>query len=189
VKADFLNLKFTVPDIVAAGLVGLPDTDVLTVGWIGNVGYRWDFGKIFLEPHAILAYANTSIDQLTTLNALGANINFNDADSLRGALGLRAGISAPYSATHRIEANLTGRLWHEFLGDQNAILLGGAGGGLADIAINDNFNGTFGEVKAGVDVISNGPGWSGFLNAGVKFNDDFVTVTAKGGLSYRWAWY
>ena len=37
-----------------------------------------------------------------------------------------------------------------------------------------------------IDVANRGVGWSGFVNAGVKFNNDFTTTTAKGGVRYQW---
>ena len=53
--------------------------------------------------------------------------------------------------------------------------------------MNDKFQGAFGEVKGGVTLIpAAGAGWSAFVNAGVKFNEQFTTVTAKGGVSYAW---
>jgi hypothetical protein len=38
-------------------------------------------------------------------------------------------------------------------------------------------------------MFSLGAGWSGFVNAGVKFNDEQHIVTAKGGVNYRWDWH
>jgi len=29
-------------------------------------------------------------------------------------------------------------------------------------------------------------GWSGYVSGGVKFNSDFTTTTAKGGIRYQW---
>jgi len=75
-----------------------------------------------------------------------------------------------------------GRVWHEFEGRNRAILPGFG----AAFVETDAFDGSFGEVKGGLDILAKGSGFSGFVNTGVKFNEDATTVTAKGGIHYRW---
>jgi hypothetical protein len=41
-------------------------------------------------------------------------------------------------------------------------------------------------VKGGEDLFSKGSGLSGFVNTGVKFNEDATTITAKGGIRFQW---
>jgi hypothetical protein len=184
-KADFLELKFNTPEFGLAGLGGLPSTNALTIGGMGNVGYRFNLGRyFFVEPMGTIAYAKTTIDSLAVLNQLGADVRWDEGDSLRIAGGGRFGVNMPYQGTHRVEASVTMRAWHELLGDNNTVILAG----LPDLVLNDNFKKSHIEVKGGLDVISNLPGWSGFVNAGVKFNDEQHTVTAKGGFNYRWDW-
>jgi hypothetical protein len=187
VKADFLNLSFNIPDFIGAGLPALPDADARTIGGMGNIGYRWDIGRFFIEPVATVAYAKTTIDSLATLNQFGADVRFGKGDSLRIAGGSRFGIVLPYGPARRVEASITLRAWDELLGDNNAVILAGPANG-NDITLNDGFKKSFGEIKGGIDVLTAMPGWSGFVNAGVKFNDEQQTVTAKGGLTYKWDW-
>jgi hypothetical protein len=54
--------------------------------------------------------------------------------------------------------------------------------------VADNFlhNKAFGEVKAGLDLIALGRGWSAHVNGGAKFNNDFTSWNTKGGVSYKW---
>jgi hypothetical protein len=84
---------------------------------------------------------------------------------------------------HTMEAWILGRVWDEFLGNANSIDIQNAG---PDAILPDNFQKVFGEVKGGVTLITPIAGWSGFVDAGVKFNEQFNTVTAKGGLNYQW---
>jgi hypothetical protein len=202
-KVDMLNLKLDGPQ-----LAGIGDVDLTTWGVIGNVGYRfgwggggawnggaWGGGRLFFEPSAVLAYAKTNIDDLATLNSLGADINWGDGDSFRGAIGARLGVSmgqglvapgAPgtWASGKWAEAWILGRVWHEFLGDNNSVTLVSSGN---SVTLTDQFDGTFGEIKGGVDLFGLN-GWGAFVNAGVKFNDEITTVTAKGGVTYRWGW-
>jgi outer membrane autotransporter protein len=181
-KADFLSLRFTAPDL---GYGHLPKSDVRTLGWIGTFGYRWDIGRLFLEPQGTLAYAKTTIDNLNVAELVGADVKFGSGNSFRGAIGGRVGAEVANWSGRRMEASITGRVWNEFLGDKNSVTLVTDSGNLV---LSDRFTKTFGEVKAGVDVFGLPGSWSGFVNAGVKWNNEFYTVTAKGGLSYKWDW-
>ena len=44
----------------------------------------------------------------------------------------------------------------------------------------------YGEVRGLVDVANKGTGFSGFVDGGAKFNNQFTTITAKGGVRYQW---
>ena len=176
-KADFLTLSFNTP---IAGLV-LPETDVRNLGFIGNVGYRWDWGRFFSEPIATLTYVKTHIDDVLPT---GARLTWNDGESLRGAIGARTGVAFLGWWGKRVEASITARLWDEWR-SSNSVLLQAAGGAAE---LSDTFRGAFWEVKGNVDFLSIAPGWSGFFNAGVKWNDEFHTVNAKAGVNYKWGW-
>jgi outer membrane autotransporter protein len=125
------------------------------------------------------AWARADIDNLTVGDV---TTSFSDVESMRGALGLRVGAGLFETAAMRVEGSLLGRIWHEFSGDAKVHFLdvGDA------LALTDSFEGTFGEVKAGLDIFSKGSGWGGFVNGSVKFNDDFTTTTVKGGIRYQW---
>ena len=182
VKADFLRLSWNVPLLMGFG--GLPAVDATTVGVLGNLGYRFDFGPMFFEPIGTLAFSSTRIGDITSV-PLAATIQFANADSFRGAIGARVGTQVSGWQNHRVDASITGRVWDEFSNDNPKVTLVNLG---PTVTLEDSFlkKGTFGEVKGGLDVISMGAGWGGFVNAGVKFNDKFTTVTAKGGLTYSW---
>jgi len=185
-KVDFLTMKTDMPALASAGFGGLPNADLWTYGFVGNVGYRWDFrNNFFFEPLGTLVYAKTHFNNLSTLQGLGADINFADGESLRGAIGARAGVSIPNWGGRRVEVSILGRAWDELKNDNNGVTLVSQGG---NVELTDNFTKSFGEVKAGIDVFGRPGQWGAFLNAGVKFNDQFYTVTAKGGFNYQFSW-
>ena len=43
----------------------------------------------------------------------------------------------------------------------------------------------YGEVRGLVDVANKGTGFSGFVDGGAKFNNQFTTIAAKDGVRYR----
>jgi hypothetical protein len=183
VKADFLKLSINSPDLVIAGLPQLPETDVRTWGWIGTLGYRWDFRSLFFEPTGTLAWSTTKIDDLATLNQLGADLSWDTSTSFKGAIGGRLGAVFAWSPAYRVETWVLGRWWGVFDNSGNNVLLATATG---DFLVGDPIGKkSFGEVKGGVDMISLGTGWGGFVNAGVKFNEDFTTYAFKAGATYR----
>ena len=181
-KADFLNLSVDTPAFIPVGLGSL-STDVWTAGAIGEVGYRFNWGVTgwFVEPHLILGYAKTNIDDLNFASQLGSNVNWGNGDSLRGAIGARVGALHLTATGYRIEGSVVGRIWDEFLGDNNTIDITAA-----NLALGPGSLGAFGELKGIVNFANPRTGWGGFVNAGVKANDDFYVATVKGGIRYEW---
>jgi outer membrane autotransporter protein len=182
VKADFLRLSVDSP-ILANNGIDLGHVDVTTWGVIGNLGYRFNFGPGFFEPIGTLTYARTDIDNIN--NIALTSLNFGNGDSFRGAIGARLGTRFNWWAGHTNEAWILGRVWDEFAGNNNTIDILNPG---VPVTVADNTfnNKAFGEVKAGVDFIALGQGWSAHVNGGAKFNDDFTIWNAKGGVSYKW---
>jgi hypothetical protein len=54
------------------------------------------------------------------------------------------------------------------------------------IGLSDSFTQPFGEVAMDLDWLNKAAGWSAFAKAGAKFNKQFITTTAKGGVRYTW---
>ena len=187
-KADLLNLSINTPTLSGnPNDSGFPGSSISvdTYGGIGNIGYRFDTGSYFFEPIGTLTYSQTQVGSINAWNTLGANLGFGNGSDFRGALGGRIGIDAGnWIGGHVLEASLTGRVWDQFNGNNNSLDIVNAG---PTVTLNDKFEGVFGEVKGGLTLTpAGGAGWSVFANAGVKFNDQFTTVTAKGGVAYAW---
>jgi outer membrane autotransporter protein len=181
-KADFLNLDINMPSVAAFSGGSNTGVNVTNLGGMGNAGYRWQFNPTwYLEGIATLAYVSTQIDN-AVMN--GTTVQWADGKSFRGAIGGRVGTLFNGWGTKRVEASLTGRVWNEWEGKNSATLV--TAGPAFEVIDDGMHNKPFGEVVGMLDVANIGVGWSGFVNAGVKFNDDFTTTTAKGGVRYQW---
>jgi hypothetical protein len=179
-KADLLKLDISMPSIAPFG-ASTASVDVTNLGVMGNVGYRHWIGTSYIEGIGTLAYVSTKIDN-TSLQGIG--INWADGKSFRGAVGGRLGTIMTSTATHIVDVSVLGRVWNEFEGDNHATIL--SAGPALEVTDGAMKNKPFGEVMGMIDLINRSVGWSGFVNGGAKFNNDFTTYSAKGGLRYQW---
>jgi outer membrane autotransporter protein len=192
-SATYLNNGFFVDtlakvDVLRLDIAGLPTgagtpgatADALTFGAIGNVGYHVDWQRLFVEPLATLAYTHTRINDIG-LPVAGVTVNFADAETVRGALGAPFGARIAQTAGWGLDASVVARVWDQFRGSNGANI---ANAGLP-LLLTDNFTGTFGEVTGHLDLLRRGTGFSAFVAGGAKFNRDFTTTNAKGGIRYQ----
>jgi len=133
---------------------------------------------MFFEPLATIGVVDSEIDNFTQ----GVNrVNFDDGTSVRGRLGLRLGASMK-AGMMTVEPFVIGSIWHEFEDSNNATLL--SSGALFSLA--DNFQDTWGEVSAGINLFNLGAGASGFGKVDVTFGDDIDGVGGQLGVRYKW---
>ena len=169
-KANLLKMDYSAPTL--AGFSANPN--VRTYG--GQIDTGWRFGEsLFIEPLASIAYARTSIDSFTVL---GTTVDFEDADSLRGSLGLRIGGQTKVSQGTLVSASVTGRIWNEFEG-QNDVTFHSEG---PDLTLDDDFGGTYSEIGGSINLIGTESGWSGFINGGTKFKSGYTDTSIKVGV-------
>src|SRR5262245_58924224 len=187
--ATYLNGGLFLDTLFKADFVDLDPKS--TVGFAGsldaqNFGVRLDSGYrfggfapgMFFEPLATIGVVDSEIDNFTQ----GANrVNFDDGTSVRGRLGLRLGTSMR-AGTLTVEPFLIGSVWHEFEDSNNARLW--SSGTLFSLA--DNFQDTWGEVSAGINLFNLGAGASGFGKVDVTFGDDIDGVGGQVGVRYKW---
>jgi outer membrane autotransporter protein len=149
---------------------------------MGNIGYRWKINPTwYAEGIATLAYVSSKIDNVV-MN--GTTVQFQDGKSFRGAIGGRVGTTFVGAGNKVVDASILGRVWNEWEGDNAVTVV--SGGPVLEIYDSGLHNKPFGEVIGIIDVANRGVGWSGFVNGGVKFNNDFTATTAKGGVRYQW---
>lgn len=172
-KADVLSLDLKLPG------VGSDRATAFSWGTTSNIGYNFDRGRFFFSPFATFAYARTNIDKLSFQ---GGSLGFKDGQSARAALGLQIGSPLWRNERYRLEGTLQGQVWHEFLGHNTATLLTEA----PELAMVDNFKGTFVELKGELNLFGARSGWSGFINTGYKISGDFATISARSGARYSW---
>lgn len=193
VYGTFVNKGWFVDGVIAGNLMDLdyqaptlaPAPGNIFAGqvdsWGGQAegGYSFALGGTgFFEPLVSLSYVRTEIDALTVP---GAVINWDDQTSLRGSLGARIGGTAAMD-TFDAKFSVTGRIWNEFEGE-NELIIDSAG---PDLGLTDDFSGSFGEISGSINLFSNKAAFSAFLNAGVKFKDDYQSTDAT--LGFRWRW-
>jgi outer membrane autotransporter protein len=105
-----------------------------------EVGKRFDLGKFFIEPQAQLAGVWEAGDNYSASN--GLMVGGSDQTSLRGRLGLRAGMHFALSNGIEIEPYLKVSAVHEFLtGDQIT---------LDETGFNPTLSGTWVDAAAGI---------------------------------------
>jgi outer membrane autotransporter protein len=177
-KVDFLRLD--IEGLPTAAGIPQATVDALTWGAMGNAGFHFEYQRLFVEPLATLAYTRTSIGTIA-LPAAGVAVDFNNVETLRGAVGARFGGRVAENQALVIDASVVARIWDQFRGNNVANILNAG----VPLALTDNFTGTFGEVTGHLDLIAKGTGLSSFLAGGVKFNHDFTTANVKAGLRYQ----
>ena len=177
-------------DLVSLGL--LPAGTRLTtkaeaLGGRADAGWRWWVSDtLFVEPLAAVSYmtAEFSAQRIGTAGDPlfpGNEVEFETATSFRGGLGAKLGMDSDYGPV-RVGLSVTGRAWEEMEGENRAVLhnLG------PDYAAIDAFSGRFGEFGGAVRLADETGTFSGFLNAGSKFQEGYRSITASAGLRYRW---
>jgi hypothetical protein len=83
---------------------------------------------------------------------------------------------------HYLEASVQGRVWDRVWGDNNVefINLG------PTFTLTDPFpHKIFGETSVQLDWLNRASGWSAYVKANAKYNQDFYTVTGAGGVRYQ----
>jgi hypothetical protein len=172
VKGDF----FTV-DANFTSIPSFESMDGTTYGAQGEIGYRFDMGGMFLEPHAQIAWSSTDIDDG---NAIGADFSFNNNESLYGKVGGRIGgtfgsgdmIVSPYVGAYAVE---------EFEGRNSLAFNTGPTG----FTVENEARGSYGQAELGMTTQSF-YGLQGFVKGEWNFGGD-----ASGGavrLGARWTW-
>ena len=172
VKGDF----FTV-DANFTSIPSFESMDGTTYGAQGEIGYRFDMGSLFLEPHAQIAWSSTDIDDG---NAIGADFSFNNNESLYGKVGGRIGgtfgsgnmIVSPYVGAYAVE---------EFEGRNSLAFNTGPTG----FTVENEARGSYGQAELGMTTQSF-YGLQGFVKGEWNFGGD-----ASGGavrLGARWTW-
>ena len=135
-------------------------------------------GGAWVEPLAALTYVRTEVDDLVMG---GATTSFEDAESLRGALGLRLGGDFVREAlTTRFSA--TGRLWKAFEGETAAVFSAPFG----DTDLMDESPETLGDLGVAISFFTLGGRLSANLAYNMLFEDDYQNTAASFGLRYNW---
>jgi outer membrane autotransporter protein len=166
VLAKYNGDKIQMGSLLAPTVV---DFSAHTYGGIIDMGYRFTFGSLYVEPVGSFSYSRTLFDNFSALNS---DFNFDHYVGEEGKAGLRFGGTmatwngakvVPYGALYAV---------HEFA-DDNGFLFSNGG---SDFGYQNHRRGTYGHATGGLNLISTN-GVDGYLQGDI----DFLQGTAGGG--------
>jgi outer membrane autotransporter protein len=158
------------------GSVSTGDYSIPSLGGSLEVGKRFDVGKFFIEPQAQLAGVWEAGNDYTTSN--GLMVGGSDQFSLRGRLGLRAGMHFALSNGTALEPYLKVSAVHEFLGGDRITA--------NEIGFNPTLSGTLVDAGAGLALRLN---QSVYLYGEYDYgNGDKIREPWAVNAGVRWQW-
>jgi outer membrane autotransporter protein len=158
------------------GSFSTADYSIPSLGGSLEVGKRFDVGKFFIEPQAQLAGVWEAGNNYTTSN--GLMVGGSDQFSLRGRLGLRAGMDFAFSNGTALEPYLKVSAVHEFLGGDRITA--------NEIGFNPTLSGTLVDAGAGLAVRLN---QSVYLYGEYDYaNGDKIRAPWAVNAGVRWLW-
>lgn len=164
-------------------VVGLEEqeTEAMTFGARAEAGWRLPLMEAFwLQPLITVAWAKTDIN---ALDLKDNQVRFENADSLRTALGLRIGGEVAVADSAKVGYWLLGRAWNEQGGDGRIAFPMQEGGALT---IEDDLSGGIREFGLGVSASNKADTLSAFLSAGARSSDDADSYNVSLGARVRW---
>jgi hypothetical protein len=182
VNANILKMRANLPGLMgnapAAPLT--PEADVHSVGGQVEAGYEMPLGaNAFWEPLGILSYVSEKFGDLAVPGGLA---HIDHAESFRGSLGARVGLTQSYQY-YKVKLSVTGRVWDEFSSNTNATFT--IPGGPGFVSSND-IKGAFGEFSGQANLFSTTSGLSAFVTGGYKFKSNYNEGTVTIGARYQW---
>lgn len=133
-----------------------------------EAGLRFGNDSFFAEPAVSVSYLKTGFDSFASQ---GVNVDFNDADGLRGRAGARIGTQFDmFGSKASIYAG--GNYVHEFKGRDSVTFISGG----EILTYRNNRVGDYGEAKLGIEIAQTG-GVSGFIEGTYirSFSDNSAT--------------
>jgi outer membrane autotransporter protein len=175
VKGDFHTVDYT------GALAPFTATEQVKSNSIGgrvDAGVR--FGSAaYVEPIATLAYVSTTMDDLAVG---GSTVQFDDAASLRGRLGLRVGGQLSQFGNTVISGSLTGSVWQEFQGQSTVDIVSGG----PVFSTSDQAPETYSNIAGTLDFSSGAGGFTGYVKGEVTHADNYMSERISVGQKYRW---
>ena len=139
----------------------------------GELGFRLATDRFFAEPTAMLSWGHSS---LGTLQALGQTIDFDNADGLRGRVGLRIGATVAAGKTE-IDLYGGGNYAKEFAGSNSVAFLSN---GISEEVAGRRLE-SYGEGYAGLRVRASDR-VSGFVEGKLSFGGSVEGAGGRAGL-------
>ncbi|WP_421916428.1 beta strand repeat-containing protein [Mesorhizobium sp.] len=173
-KADFLSIDIS----DQGGVPGSASTNATNIGVRLDTGYRFATAWGFVEPQASLEWVHTQMD---SLSLFGGDVSFDNGSSGRARIGVRVGKDMQMNGM-TVTPDLTLSVWNHF-GSSNSVGINFPGNAFS--ATDSTGNGTFGEVGAGVSVVS-ANNWSGIVRGSYRFGDGSNAGSLGATVRYNW---
>jgi hypothetical protein len=161
-------------------------TDAFSIGGQLEAGWRTAWGVLGVEPLATLSYVQTEIDDISVPAddpvRFGGEVKFDNAKSMRGGLGVRLSIENLLPSIAPVGLTLTAKAIEEFDG-KAGVTIENIG---PDAPWTHTFDGTFGQVSAGVNVTNTSKTVEGYLSLDSLFQSDYEALGIEAGFRYQW---
>ena len=184
--ASYINNKFYMDAVIQTDLLEMSAT-LGTAGSVSNVnanslgarfetGYRFETGRMFIDPSVALSRISSSIDDISIP---GANIHFQNAESLTARSALRIGEN--FNMANGMAVTLSGTLGvnHELLDGFTATL----SNGITDYGLTSSLPGTTYDAGLGLDIVKDNISF--FCRSTTMFGNGLTGIGGKLGLSIR----
>ncbi len=139
-----------------------------------EAGYRWGDDAFFIQPLAGIEYQAASLDDLSVL---GADIDFDTFNGLRGMAGVRLGGEASVNGSNRLTYYFGGQAVHQSQNGDGLVFTSGA----SSIEIENQRSNTFGRLELGVNIASPG-GVTGFIEGNADIGGGYTGYGGRTGL-------
>jgi hypothetical protein len=146
----------------------------MSYGAQGEIGFRIGSDSFYAEPVASAAYVRTD---LKDLQALGATVDFDKLDGLRGKAGLRVGSKFDMGGGSTALLYAQGNYVHEFKGRDGVAFTSGG----TTLDYGNRPIGNYGEGKVGFSVVSAG-GVTGFVEGFGQESNNYKGGGGRAGI-------
>ncbi|WP_109354077.1 hypothetical protein [Sphingorhabdus sp. EL138] len=171
-KYDFITADVSAP---TAGYTA--DLDGYAYGVRLEAGYRFGDEKFFVQPLTSFEYQRASLDDFS---ALGANIDFDRFDGLRGMIGARLGGETKIKWGNNLTYYLGGQAVHQSQTGDGLTFTSGD----TSIEIENRLSKTFGRFELGLSIATQG-GVTGFIEGNADISGDYTGYGGRGGLKVQ----
>ncbi|WP_461459114.1 autotransporter outer membrane beta-barrel domain-containing protein, partial [Parasphingorhabdus sp.] len=153
------------------------DLDGYAYGVRLEAGYRLGDEKFFVQPLTSFEYQRASLDDFS---ALGADIDFDTFDGLRGMIGARLGGETKIKWGNNLTYYLGGQAVHQSQTGDGLTFTSGD----TSIEIENRLSKTFGRFELGLSIATQG-GVTGFIEGNADISGDYTGYGGRGGLKVQ----
>jgi outer membrane autotransporter protein len=170
-------------DFFVGSLSTALDGKINAFGARADTGWRMGLGNSFaVEPMVGVIFMRSGLSDINHLPGSAVNgMRFDAANSFRGGAGARGSFESAFAGM-KLGLSLTGRVWQEFDGEARSSMRTR----VDSLPYTSEFDGTFTELSAAIDLSALEGALSGYLEFGSQSGDDYDSTTGTLGVRYNW---